>query len=115
MQKLYLIIKKIVFSRIDKHIQCLYITDKEYCMALATVNISFSTEILQQIDEIAKNEARTRSELIREAARIYIERKRKWESIFAYGESISAKYGFTEEDVNEEIKKHRNEKKQKIK
>ena len=80
-------------------------------MALATVNISFNTEILQQIDELAKNEARTRSELIREAARVYIERKKKWESIFAYGESLSSKYGFTEEDVNTEIKKYRKEKK----
>ena len=38
-------------------------------MALATVNISFNTEILKQIDKLAKSEARTRSELIREAAR----------------------------------------------
>ena len=76
-------------------------------MALATVNISFNTEILQQIDALAKSEARTRSELIREAARAYIEQKRKWESIFTYGESLSSKYGFTEEDVNIEIKKHR--------
>ena len=53
----------------------------------------------------------TRSELIREAARIYIERKRKWESIFAYGESISSKYKFTEEDVNREIQKYRKENK----
>jgi metal-responsive CopG/Arc/MetJ family transcriptional regulator len=82
---------------------------------MATVNISFNSEILRQIDEVAKNEARTRSELIREAARIYIERKKKWESIFAYGESLASKYGFTEEDVNEEIKKYRNEKKQKVK
>ena len=78
-------------------------------MALATVNISFNAEILQQIDEIARNEARTRSELIREAARIYIERKKKWESIFSYGESISSKYGFTEEDVKTEINKYRKE------
>ena len=78
-------------------------------MAIATVNISFNTEILRQIDELAKNEARTRSELIREAARVYIERKKKWESIFAYGESLSSKYGFTEEDVNTEIKKYRKE------
>lgn len=82
---------------------------------MTTVNISFNTEILRQIDEVAKSEARTRSELIREAARIYIERKKKWESIFAYGESIASKYGFTEEDVNEEIKKYRKEKKQKVK
>jgi len=85
-------------------------------MALSTVNISFNTEILQQIDEIAKSEARTRSELIREAARIYIERKKKWESIFAYGESLSSKYGFTEEDVIKEINTYRKEKnKQKAK
>ena len=78
-------------------------------MPSATVNISFNTEILQQIDEIAKNEARTRSELIREAARIYIERKRKWESIFSYGGSLALKYGFTEDDVNKEINKYRKE------
>lgn len=80
-------------------------------MALATVNISFNTDILQQIDEVAESEARTRSELIREAARIYIERKKKWESIFSYGENLSSKYGFTEKDVNEEIAKYRKGKK----
>ena len=84
-------------------------------MAFATVNISFNKDILQKIDEIAKSEARTRSELIREAARIYIERKKEWESIFAYGESIAAKYGLTEEDVNKEIRNYRKEKKQKTK
>jgi len=79
-------------------------------MAIATVNISFQEDLLSQIDRIAKNEARTRSELIREAARIYIEKKKKWESIFAYGESLSSKYKFTEDDVNKEIKKYRKEK-----
>jgi len=79
-------------------------------MAVSTVNISFQEDLLSQIDKIAKNEARTRSELIREAARIYIERKKKWESIFAYGESLSSKYKFTQDDVNKEIQKHRKEK-----
>jgi metal-responsive CopG/Arc/MetJ family transcriptional regulator len=82
-------------------------------MALATVNISFKEDLLYQIDEIAKNEARTRSELIREAARVYIERKKKWESIFAYGESLSSKYKFTQEDVNKEIENYRKEKNRK--
>ena len=80
-------------------------------MAVATVNISFQEDLLSQIDKIAQNETRTRSELIREAARIYIERKKKWESIFAYGESLSSKYKFTEDDVNKEIQKYRKEKK----
>jgi metal-responsive CopG/Arc/MetJ family transcriptional regulator len=82
-------------------------------MAVSTVNISFQEDLLEQIDRIAQNEARTRSELIREAARIYIERKKKWESIFSYGESLSSKYKFTEDDVNDEIKKYREDKKQK--
>ena len=76
-------------------------------MAVSTVNISFQDGLLNQIDSIARDEARTRSELIREAARVYIEKKRRWESIFAYGESLAQKYGFTEEDVNGEIEKYR--------
>ena len=80
-------------------------------MELATVNISFSKEILRQIDEVAKKEARSRSELLREAARIYIEQKNRWESIFSYGESLSTKYGFSVDDVNNEISKYRKEKK----
>jgi metal-responsive CopG/Arc/MetJ family transcriptional regulator len=79
-------------------------------MAVSTVNVSFQKDLLKQIDKVAKNEARTRSELIREAARMYIQRKQKWESIFAYGKNVSAKYKFTEEDVNDEIEKYRKEK-----
>ncbi|GHU75148.1 hypothetical protein FACS189461_0850 [Spirochaetia bacterium] len=81
-------------------------------MAVSTVNISFQEDLLRQIDTIAQNEARTRSELIREAARLYIERKRKWESIYAYGESIAAQNNFTEEDVMKEIKQYRKEKRE---
>jgi metal-responsive CopG/Arc/MetJ family transcriptional regulator len=84
-------------------------------MAVLTVNISFQEDLLDQIDKIARNEARTRSELIREAARVYIEKKKKWESIFAYGESLSSKYKFTEDDVNNEIKKYRESKNKKNK
>jgi len=35
-----------------------------------------------------------------------IERKKKWENIFTYGESLSLKYKFTENDINEEIQKY---------
>ena len=79
-------------------------------MAVSTVNISFQDDLLFQIDQIAKNEARTRSELIREAARIYIEKKKKWESIFSYGKSLAEKYKFTEDDVNKDIENYRKNK-----
>jgi len=44
-------------------------------MSTNTVNISFKKELLEQIDKIAREESRTRSELIREAARMYIEKQ----------------------------------------
>ena len=79
-------------------------------MELATVNVSFQEDLLTQIDRFAENEARTRSDLIVEATKLYISRKEKWEKIFAYGEELPIKYNFTENDVNEEIKKYRGEK-----
>ena len=82
-------------------------------MAVSTVNISFQDDLLVQIDQIAQKEARSRSELIREAARLYIERKKKWESIFSYGQSLAEKYKITEDDVNDEIRKYRKEKSKK--
>jgi CopG family transcriptional regulator / antitoxin EndoAI len=76
-------------------------------MANSTVNISFQGELLEKIDKIAKEEARSRSELIREAARAYIEKKEKWRSIFNYGTAIGMKIGMTEQDVVHEVKEAR--------
>lgn len=41
-------------------------------MKTVTVNISFRKDLLESIDAAAKRESRTRSDLLREAARIYI-------------------------------------------
>ena len=76
-------------------------------MESTTVNISFNKDLLKMIDKTAKDEARSRSELIREAARAYIERKSRWDRIFEFGEKQEAKLGFTEKDVPKEIKKFR--------
>ena len=72
-----------------------------------TVNISFKKDLLKKIDKIAKEESRSRSELIREAARMYIERKNKWKNIFQYGENIAKINNITEDDIINEIKKYR--------
>jgi BMFP domain-containing protein YqiC len=66
-------IYKNIQRQIEKFIQTLYIVKTRNFMAVSTVNISFQEDLLEQIDRIAQNEARTRSESIREAARIYIE------------------------------------------
>jgi CopG family transcriptional regulator/antitoxin EndoAI len=79
-------------------------------MAGSTVNISFNKELLEEIDRTAREESRTRSELIREAARLYIGRKTRWERIFAFGSRQVQRLGLREEDVASEIKKYRTKK-----
>ena len=68
-------------------------------MKVNTVNISFRPDLLKKIDQVAKKESRTRSELIREAARMYIEKKDRWKNIFAFGDRQTKKLGLTEKDV----------------
>jgi metal-responsive CopG/Arc/MetJ family transcriptional regulator len=82
----------------------------EETMPVSTVNISFQRQLLDQIDEIANDEARTRSELIREAVRMYIERKKEWQSIFMEGKRIGETLKIKENDVMEEIKEYRKSK-----
>ena len=79
-------------------------------MPVSTVNISFQEDFLVQIDEVASNESRTRSELIREAVRLYIGRKREFERIFAIGKQIGATLEISEKDVMKEIKANRKKK-----
>jgi metal-responsive CopG/Arc/MetJ family transcriptional regulator len=76
-------------------------------MAINTVNISFDKNLLKEIDKIAKSEYRSRSELIREAARLYIERKEKWKNIFDSFDKITGNQHLTEADVLNEIKEYR--------
>lgn len=79
-------------------------------MKTGTVNISFQKALLRQIDDVAKEEARSRSELIREAARMYIERKNRWKDVFAYGKIQVKQLGLQEEDVPKEIRAYRKRK-----
>jgi CopG family transcriptional regulator / antitoxin EndoAI len=72
-----------------------------------TVNISFQENLLADIDRLAKTEHRSRSELVREAARLYIERKSRWSRIFAAGQAAAARRGLSQRDVAREIRAHR--------
>ena len=79
-------------------------------MSTVTVNISFQDKLLSNIDRIARREARSRSELLREAARIYIERRERWNQIFAKTSIQSGEQSLTERDVLDEISRYRSEK-----
>ncbi|EMF80925.1 ribbon-helix-helix protein, CopG family [Leptospira weilii serovar Topaz str. LT2116] len=69
-----------------------------------TVNISFEKALLKEIDKIAKREHRSRSELIREAARAYIEKRTRWQTIFDFTSKAIDQRAFSEKDVFNEIK-----------
>ena len=68
-----------------------------------TVNISFQDNLLDEIDTEAKRESRSRSELIREAARSYVRRQKKWDALFALGDRKTKQGKLTQADVAKEI------------
>jgi CopG family transcriptional regulator/antitoxin EndoAI len=76
-------------------------------MKTSMVNISFQTELLGLIDDVAREESRSRSELIREAARMYIERKQRWKDIFTFGDRQAAQCAVREDEVEKEIQAYR--------
>ncbi len=76
-------------------------------MTIKTVNISFQEKLLRDIDRTAKMESRSRSEFLREAARVYIHRRQRWNDLFTLGRDLARSRGLTPEDVSEEIRAHR--------
>jgi CopG family transcriptional regulator/antitoxin EndoAI len=76
-------------------------------MPTVTVNISFKDELLADIDRAAKAERRSRSELLREAARQYLAQQRRWDRIFEIADQLNANRPLTEADVLGEIAQYR--------
>ena len=79
-----------------------------------TISISLPPEMLKEAERVAKEEGRTKSELVREALRRYI-RAREWEEITAYGRTKARELGIREEDVDRIIHEYRAEQRQKSK
>ena len=76
-------------------------------MSTVTVNVSFPKPLIKTMDAVAKQEARTRSDLLREAVRLYIERKRRWANIFAYGHQRAKQLRVKPQDVESMIADYR--------
>ncbi|MBM4294348.1 MAG: ribbon-helix-helix protein, CopG family [Deltaproteobacteria bacterium] len=73
------------------------------------VSISILPELLAEAEKLAKEENRTRSELIREALRRYIS-ERRWQKLTQYARLKAAEAGIeTEEDVLRLIDEYRRE------
>ncbi len=72
-----------------------------------TITISLPPELMKEIDRLAVSEHRTRSELLREAFRQYLEKQRRWELVFALGRRSATRRKLTEEAVTEAVKRRR--------
>jgi CopG family transcriptional regulator / antitoxin EndoAI len=86
---------------------CMYSWFNGDIMKSSTVNISFNDDLLEQIDAVAHQESRSRSELIREAARAYIDRRNRWAKVFSLGDKVARHAKLTEQDVEREIAAYR--------
>jgi putative PIN family toxin of toxin-antitoxin system len=62
-----------------------------------TITISLSPELAAAMDRLAKEEQRSRSELLREAFRRYVEGHRRWERVLDLGPKIAAVHGLHDE------------------
>lgn len=74
-----------------------------------TISLSVPPEMAEKIKELMKKEGRTRSELIREALRRYVE-EQEWKEIYRYGEMKAREKGIKEEDVDRIVHEYREEK-----
>ena len=72
------------------------------------ITISLLPNLLDEAEELAKEEKRSRSELFREAIRKYIEDK-KWERLYRYGRLKATEQGLTEADAERLIDEYRGE------
>jgi CopG family transcriptional regulator/antitoxin EndoAI len=73
------------------------------------ISISIMPDFLREVEKVAKEENRTKSELIREALRRYIE-DREWEKLTRYARIKSAETGIkTEEEIQRVVDEFRGE------
>lgn len=72
-------------------------------MQTQTFNIALPKELVKKVDAKAKKEYKNRSELIREALRVYLEDWSDWEEIFRTGEKAMREMGIKSEKEVDKI------------
>jgi len=81
-------------------------------MQSQTLNIALPKELVKKVDEAAKREYKNRSELIREALRVYLKDMEEWKQIFKAGKEAGKKAGIKSEvDVDRIVYEYRHGKK----
>ncbi len=72
-------------------------------MQTQTLNIALPKDLVKKVDIAAKEEYRNRSELIREALRVYLNDKQEWQGIFEYGRKKAREMRIKNEKQIEDI------------
>lgn len=72
-------------------------------MRTATINLSLPKTLLRQIDDLARAESRSRSELLREAGRMYLDRRARWDSIFRFAGEAARRRRLSPADVERAV------------
>jgi metal-responsive CopG/Arc/MetJ family transcriptional regulator len=75
-------------------------------MNTTKVSLSLPGKLARQAERAAKREGRTRSELLREALKLYLAES-KWRELRKYGTAQAGKMGLAEEDVERLIREYR--------
>ena len=73
-----------------------------------TITFSLPPEMAAKVENVIKEEGRTRSELLREALRRYIE-EREWRQILKYGELKAKENRVAPDDVEDIVDAYRSE------
>ena len=75
------------------------------------INFSIPKLLLQTVDGLAEEEMKTRSELVRDAIRDYLERKvtlkKRWQAIFAFGRKRAGLLGIKVNQVEKLVDDYR--------
>ena len=74
----------------------------------ATVTFSLPPELAERVDRLVEQEGRSRSELVREALRRYIDDS-EWRRLLDYGERRARERGIGPEDVERLVDEYRAE------
>jgi metal-responsive CopG/Arc/MetJ family transcriptional regulator len=67
------------------------------------LNISMSSELFNEVEKLAKEQAKAKGEFVREVIRQYIESDRRWKQIRKWGEETAKKLDIKNEMAIENI------------
>jgi len=69
-----------------------------------TISMSLPKELYVRVDQMARQRGVSRSQLLKEALKIYIDEEKRWQRIREWGEETAKRLGIKNEDDVERIR-----------